>query len=352
VARLVIEPLALPISTAFHRLRKDSGPVLYTGLAVDVRGRSRSVDVRVRLHPGRSAVSEYVSIVIEESRPAGTGEDGVRFDPDSTAAQRIGDLEHELQQTRENLQATIEELETTNEEQQAGNEELLASNEELQSTNEELHSLNEELYTVNAEYQAKIQELTELHHDMDNLLQSIDIGTVFLDERLCIRKFTPAATRWVNLVDLDVGRPFAHLAHKIDDPELLDRLRDVLETGESEECERRTRDGRAVLVRVHPYRTERRRVEGVVAVFIDVDDLKRTQRDLHARNEELAQANHELDRFNVVAVGREERIVDLKRRVNELSLELGRAAPYDLSFADREPGASAGAIDGDERDRG
>jgi two-component system CheB/CheR fusion protein len=126
---------------------------------------------------------------------------------DKEAAQRIEDLEQELQFTRENLQATIEELETSNEELQATNEELLASNEELQSTNEELQSVNEELHTVNSEHQRKIMELTELNNDMRNLMESTGIGTLFLDENLEIRKFTPQVSRLFKIVDSDIGRP-------------------------------------------------------------------------------------------------------------------------------------------------
>ena len=140
----------------------------------------------------------------------------VEYDADSQAVQRIADLELDLQQTRENLQATIEELETTNEEQQATNQEMLASNEELQSTNEELQSVNEELYSVNAEFQSKIGELTALNNDMDNLLRSTDIGTVFLDRELRIRKFTPAVTSVIKLLDHDIGRPIDQIAYSID----------------------------------------------------------------------------------------------------------------------------------------
>ena len=92
------------------------------------------------------------------------------------------------------------------EELQATNEELVASNEELQSTNEELHSVNEELYTVNAEHQRKISQLTQLTNDMDNLLQSIDVGTIFLDRDLCIRKFTPRITDVFHILPQDIGR--------------------------------------------------------------------------------------------------------------------------------------------------
>ena len=147
-------------------------------------------------------------------------------------ATAIGELEDEMRYTKENLQATVEELETTNEELQATNEELVASNEELQSTNEELHSVNEELYTVNAEYQRKIAELTELTDDMDNLLRSTDVGTIFLDRDLAIRKFTPQIGQTFHLLPQDVGRRIESFAHNILHEGLLDDVRQVLATSE------------------------------------------------------------------------------------------------------------------------
>lgn len=108
---------------------------------------------------------------------------------------------------------TVEELETSNEELQSSNEELLAANEELQSTNEELQSVNEELYTVNSENRSKIEELTELNNDMNNLLASTHIGTLFLDRNLNIRKFTTAVSKHIPVMDSDIGRPVKHLSN-------------------------------------------------------------------------------------------------------------------------------------------
>ncbi len=110
---------------------------------------------------------------------------------------RYRDLENELQHTRENLQATIEQLQFVNEQLQAANEELTASNQELQSTNEELHSVNEELYTVNAEHQRKIDELMELNDDIDNLLSTSNVHTLFVDTEMRLRRFTPAWRRFL-----------------------------------------------------------------------------------------------------------------------------------------------------------
>src|SRR3569623_2899694 len=148
-------------------------------------------------------------------------------------------LETELSHTKENLQAAIEELETSSEELQASSEELQSSNEELQSTNEELQSVNEELYTVNAEYQRKIGELTELANDMDNLLASTEVGAIFLDRQLKIRKFTPQIAETVDLLPHDVGRSIESFTYKMDHPELVEDLRRVLATSEPVERELR-----------------------------------------------------------------------------------------------------------------
>ncbi|MGR3435565.1 MAG: CheR family methyltransferase [Shimia sp.] len=201
---------------------------------------------------------------------------------------RVAELEKALRSTEESLQTTIEELETSNEELQATNEELMASNEELQSTNEELHSVNEELYTVSSEHQRKIEELTELTSDMDHLLKATEIGTVFLDEGLSIRRFTPAATRAFNLMAQDVGRPLDHVTYRFDDRDFIDDVRTVFEDREVFEREVNI-DGRAYLLRVLPYMPEADRAAGAVVTLIDIDELREAQDTLAQVNEVHAQ---------------------------------------------------------------
>jgi two-component system, chemotaxis family, CheB/CheR fusion protein len=186
---------------------------------------------------------------------------------------QLGTLQTELDYTKENLQAAIEQLETGNEELQASNEELMSSNEELQSTNEELQSVNEELYTVNAEYQSKITELTELTNDMDNLLASTEIGTIFLDDKLCIRKFTPQIAESFNLLPQDVGRSIETFTNTMQHPELTSDIRGVLATGARLEREVRDQRGRAQFLRILPYRAKGG-TTGAVITFIDVSGLK------------------------------------------------------------------------------
>lgn len=195
-------------------------------------------------------------------------------EPPSQLHQQL--LENELRFTRENLQATVEELETANEELQATNEELVASNEELQSTNEELHSVNEELYTVNAEYQRKIVELTELTDDIENLLRTTEVGVIFLDRELRIRRFTSPITNLFPLQPQDVGRRLDEFSSAIKYHHLLQNVEAVLASGTRHEREVEDGQGKSYLLRILPYLT-RAGTEGVVLTLVDVSTLKRTE---------------------------------------------------------------------------
>ncbi|TWH50813.1 chemotaxis protein CheB [Dulcicalothrix desertica] len=298
VSKLVVPSLQLALSTALHRASRERRLVAYSGIKLG-EDDSRVVTLKVTYHETNKLASDFLMVIIQEdTRPQPT--DSERFEADNEASQRIMELEYELQQTRENLQAVIEELETTNEEQQATNEELIASNEELQSTNEELHSVNEELYTVNAEFQSKIEELTELNNDIDNLLRSTDIGVVFLDSSLKIRKFTPAATVAINLVEADIGRPLEHITHNLNCSDLLAKLQQVIET--QRQVEQEVKISRAgsnfgfnLLMRANPYLQEDGRLDGVVLTFVDIDEIKQVQQKLIQAEVALRGVNEELE---------------------------------------------------------
>lgn len=296
ITKLVSPNLQLPLTTALHRAKRERRPVTYTGIKANEREGSRTFSLTVTYHETNKLAGDFFMAIVQEDGRSQPPE-GERFEAQTEASQRILELEYELQQTRENLQAVIEELETTNEEQQATNEELTASNEELQSTNEELHSVNEELYTVNSEYQSKIEELTELNNDIDNLLRSTDIGVVFLDRDLRIRKFTPAATVAINFVEADIGRPLEHITHNLDCLSLLDLLRQVIDGKQSIEQEVRiTKTGFHLLMRVNPYLQEDGRLDGVVLTFVDIDAIKNVEQQLKEAELALRRSNEELER--------------------------------------------------------
>jgi diguanylate cyclase (GGDEF)-like protein len=207
---------------------------------------------------------------------------------DTSLRSRLKDVESELSSTKENLQATVEELQTSNEELQATNEELLASNEELQSTNEELHSLNEELYTVNAEFERKNEELRQLNRDHENLLTSTNVGTVFLDRELRIRKFNTAIGDFFALLPQDVGRPIQHIAYHLEGHDgMLADVRAVLQDGACRQTEVRSSSNRWHLKRTLPFLSADAQVDGIVLTFTDITEIKNAQVMAARLNEEL-----------------------------------------------------------------
>jgi two-component system CheB/CheR fusion protein len=211
---------------------------------------------------------------------------------------RVISLDQELQATRDYLQTTIEELETSNEELKSTNEELQSTNEELQSTNEEvetakeeLQSTNEELVTVNSELVAKLDELTRANNDINNLLASTDIGTIFLDATLGIKRFTPAMTWLFNLISSDVGRSIRDITTKIMYSTLYEEAEEVLNTLQSKEREVHTKEGKYFLMRILPYRTKDNVIDGVVITFVDITGITVLGQELKKAREELGIMN-------------------------------------------------------------
>ena len=195
----------------------------------------------------------------------------------SLSAVQIEELERNLAYTKENLNATIEEQQASNEELKSANEEMQSTNEELQSTNEELEtskeelqSLNEELVTVNNELQSKIEQLAGMQNDMKNLLDNINIGTIFLDMHLNIKRYTREAAQVYRLVASDVGRPLNDIKSNIDSDDLLADAQAVLDDLTSRGREVHTINGVWYLVRIQPYRTLENMIQGVVLTFTDI----------------------------------------------------------------------------------
>ena len=158
------------------------------------------------------------------------------------AEETILSLENELRAAQEHSQTAREELETTNEELQSANEEYQSTNEELETSKEELQSFNEELETVNAELNRKVAELDSANSDLQNLLNSTQIATIFLDLELHIKNFTPAAGAVFRLIPGDIGRPITDLAAHFADGDLESDIRDCAEnSGDARAATKRAR---------------------------------------------------------------------------------------------------------------
>jgi len=202
--------------------------------------------------------------------------------------QELRAKEEYIQTANEELESSNEELKSSNEEMQSVNEELQSTNEELETSKEELQSVNEELATVNAELQIKVADLSQANNDMNNLLAGTGIGTVFVDHSLRILRFTPAATKVINLIKSDIGRPVAHVASNlVDYDRLVPDSQAVLDSLVPREVEVLTTGARWYSMRIQPYRTLENVIEGAVLTFVDITDIKKAQDELHVANEQL-----------------------------------------------------------------
>ncbi|USX28781.1 PAS domain-containing protein [Oxalobacteraceae bacterium OTU3CINTB1] len=188
--------------------------------------------------------------------------------------QQLAQARLEIQAVRDEMQASREELKSANEELQSTNEELQSTNEELTTSKEEMQSLNEELYTVNAELQSKVDDLSLVNGDMKNLLNSTDVATIFLDNKLRIRRFTDQTTQIYKLIPSDVQRPLGDIVNDLQYPELEADAQEVLRTLVFCEKQIPTRSGGWYTVRIMPYRTVENVIDGVVVTFINITESK------------------------------------------------------------------------------
>jgi two-component system CheB/CheR fusion protein len=201
----------------------------------------------------------------------------------ATLDQQVQQLQQELTATREYLQSLIEEHESACEELKSASEELLSANEELQSTNEELQtakeetqSANEELSTLNEELHHRNLELAQVNNDLINLLAAIHLPIVLVSRDLRIRRFTPAAEKVLNLIPTDVGRPIGNLKPNIEVPEFTDVIANVIDTLTPLEREIQDRDGHWYSLRIRPYVTLDKKIEGASVTLVDIDSIKRS----------------------------------------------------------------------------
>ncbi|HET6229368.1 MAG TPA: CheR family methyltransferase [Longimicrobiaceae bacterium] len=279
IFKLVREELRVELRAALHAVKESGRPCRSHAVPVRMDGEPRHVVLRVS-PSGERELEGFVLVIFDEMA-----------DPEPAAVPREGwsdgalrEMEAEMELMRSRLVTVIEEFETSQEEMRSSNEEMQSSNEELRSTmeeletsREELQSVNEELQTLNQENKHKVEELSQISSDLQNLLQATDVATLFLDRKLRILRFTPQVGELFNVRESDRGRPLADLTHRLGYGGLIEDARRVLQTLVPVEHEVETEDGRWFLVRVMPYRTMDDRIEGVVLTFVDVTALKRSE---------------------------------------------------------------------------
>ena len=296
-----------------ERVRVPSG--LCEGQAVDT-----AFDIEVRCVASEGEKLTLISFIDTPARPSKPDEADEEDEP------RIARMEGELQTARQELQAALQSLEMSGEEQKAINQEALSVNEEFQTTNEELltskeelQALNEELTALNGQLQETLDRQRTTTDDLQNVLYSTDVATLFLDTELKIRFFTPATRHLFNVIPGDVGRPLNDLRSLAIDDRLAQDARIVLETGAAREHEVETTDG-LWCRRMLPYRTHDGRVEGLVITFIDITERVHAARHLEAAKKTAELADTAKSRFLAAASH------DLRQPLQSLALLHGLLA--------------------------
>jgi two-component system CheB/CheR fusion protein len=288
------EGLRLELGILIRKAMTEKMKATTKGLRVKTNGSEQVVNLTVSPLEEPEVMRGLMMVQFEDvETPALEAQSSKKKSKSASRLEAINsELENELHSTKERLQTIVEEMETSQEELKSANEELQSITEELQSTNEEritskeeLQSLNEELTTLNAELQSKNEELSEVNNDMKNLLDCMQIPTIFLDNNLLIRRFTPYATKIANLIASDVGRPITDIVSNLGYEDLVRDVKDVLQTLVFKEIEVQTRDGAWYLMRIIPYRTANNVIDGVAITFADISDLKKVQGQMADRTE-------------------------------------------------------------------
>jgi two-component system CheB/CheR fusion protein len=291
--RMAIAPLRLDLRSAIYAARQPGRTTDSRVVRFDDAGKSRAVEIRV-IAAKLEDVAPGTLLVMFEEKPDSEAPSSESESVTAMMEPVVREIEDELRRTRDQLRSTIEQYETSLEELKASNEELQAINEvlrcateELETSKEELQSVNTELTTLNHELKVKADEVSHASSDLQNLMSSTDIGVLFLDRQLNIKRFTPRAQALFNVIPTDIGRPVAHLTHKLETSDLPDQAHTVVQTLRTIEREVSSKDGRRYLMRLLPYRSLDDRIDGVVVTFVDVTDLRAAERALVASEERL-----------------------------------------------------------------
>ncbi len=312
--KIVNPGLRIELRAALFRAVETKEPVEVCGVAAEIQGARRQVDMAIR--PAHDVSPGFFLVVfnIREANPAQAANPTKKQEP-LEHEPVVQHLERSLEQVKEHLRDTVEQYEASNEELKASNEELQAMNEELRSateeletSREELQSINEELTTVNHELKSKVDELGQANSLLHNLMGSTAIATLFLDREQRIMRFTPSAAPIFNLISGDLGRPLGHLQHRLIYSQLSEDAANVLANLIPVEREVRDIDGHWFLARLLPYRTVEDRIAGVVLTLVDISATKRAEEALGQSQERLRLLVENAREFAIFAM-------DLERRV-------------------------------------
>lgn len=293
--RLIREDMLFELRSALHEATRQQKEAEVSGLQTRIDGKTENLTLRVRpvVRPGDNA---YGLILVVFEPAAYTGEANMQTgSPGDPLLKRLQDentrLMIQLRSSSEQHALQEEELMASNEELQAMIEEAHSASQDLETGKEELQSMNEEFSAINQELKIKVEESTLANNNLQNLINSTNIGTIFLDRSFRVVLFTPVARHIFNFIPADYGRPISDISSRLDYPHLIRDAERVLETLQQTEQEVTTSNGQVFLMRVLPYMAAKGQVDGVVITFVDIlERTKESERKLRKIHDRLVQA--------------------------------------------------------------
>ncbi len=351
VLALIHPPLRLELRTTVLQALKTGGDVDSRPVAGRHGGREAYVRIAARAFKDDGWDKRLVLLTFDEVEPS------VAWVPSGSSEESKGRamevLENEVQMLTEQLQHTVEhsdasteELKASNEELQAINEELRSATEELETSKEELQSINEELVTVNYELKTKVDETVKINDDLQNLISSSDIATIFVDRGMRVKWFTPKSAALFNLIAADSGRSLTDITHRLEYSDMMADTAQAFESLRLVEREVRSTDNRWYLARILPYRTAEDRIDGAVLNFVDITDRRQAEERLREGLERLRLVAESTTDFAIITMDKLGRITGWNRAAEVMfgyqALEV-EGQPVDIIFTpeDRSAGVPA-----------
>lgn len=288
---MVLPELRRPLRSLLFQVNDDDGDNQTVNTKAYLKGHDQAIRILIQPVNEPNCPDGFLQVIFrQETSSKQTGEDSSGSGKSNQSAEDkelIQQLEVELDQVKGQLSVMAEEYETSNEELRTSNEELQSMNEELQTTaeeletsKEELQSVNEELRLVNNELENKVEELGQANNDLNNLMEATEVGIIFVDKDLCIKRFTNNTKGLFNLVESDLGRPLSHITNKLRYDKLIADVTQIL--GDQAKIKKlvSSEDDRWYMMRLRPYLTPRQGTEGVVITFVEVTSLKQAEQAL------------------------------------------------------------------------
>lgn len=327
--KLIRQELRLELRSALYQALQHKTAAEARGLTVTINDKIETINVHVRpVLQGTDVVRGYILVLFEKVTGENPGGDVILTSEEPVARQLEAELVYlkaQLRASNEQHEFNAEELKASNEELQAMNEELRSAAEELETSKEELQSINEELRTVNQELKVKIDETSLAGNNLQNLINSASIGTIFLDRGFRVALFTPAIRELFNLIPADLGRPLSDITHHLEYHQLLNDAEQVLEKLYVIEREVKTTSGKVFIMRVLPYRTAEDRINGVVVTFVDITSRKFAEQELIASEEKFRNLFESIDEgFCISEMIFDENNTPVDYRILEVNAEFKR----------------------------